>query len=164
MAARHSLIQALYFTDQRGWIWPHRDKVQRACASVCVCICWCVHSTLARHLHIQSWCWYSSNRVAGRLHKGYTANVLQPYVWAESNVEEFLMPAPLNVRARHWFAMWGVESDLQTWAYFHHLIQVDFIHSPKRVYGQRVTKKKVELRRKMNVTDLITYQTKWHLF
>lgn len=43
----------------------------------CVCICQCVHTTVARRLHIQSWCWCSSNRVAGRLHRGYAVNVLE---------------------------------------------------------------------------------------
>lgn len=43
----------------------------------CVCICQCVQTTAARRLHIQSWCWCSSNRVAGRLHRGYAVNVLE---------------------------------------------------------------------------------------
>lgn len=78
VAARHSLIQVQYATDPEHLRLTTLGEAKfSASACVCVCICECVHTTLAHRLLIQSWCWCSSNRVAGRLHKGYAAKVLE---------------------------------------------------------------------------------------
>lgn len=63
----------------RAFAFDHTEigKVQCVCMCVFVYASVSVHTTVARRLHIQSWCWHSSNRVAGRLHRGYAVSVLE---------------------------------------------------------------------------------------